>query len=167
VDARKPIALLSVSVALVSSIYLREAFEPVAQPPLPGDVPTYGYGSTTHADGSPVQNGETITEPEARALADWQVRNVYEAELNRCAHDLRLLTREKDFLVYVAHNLGAPKVCKSGMVREFRKGNYAAGCAYILKYMYFQKKDCRIPANKCGGIPKDRQFAYQMCMGVS
>lgn len=165
-DVRKAVALLSVSAACLLGIYTREGFSPIAEPPLPGDVPTYGYGSTQHADGTPVQNGERITEPEARKLAEWQVRNVYEAGVKKCTRDIKMYQREFDFLVYNAHNFGVPKVCNSGMVREFRSGNYAEGCAYIKKYKYFQGKDCTIKANKCSGIPKDRERAYKMCMGT-
>lgn len=165
-DVRKSVALLSVSAACILGIYAREGFAPVAEPPLPGDVPTYGYGSTMHADGTPVKNGERITEPEARKLAEWQVRNVYDAGVKKCTSGLKLLPREWDFLVDSAHNLGVSKVCKSGMVREFRAGRYPEGCAYIKQYKYFQGKDCTIKANKCSGIPIDRERAYRMCMGI-
>lgn len=165
-DVRKAVALLSVSAACLLGIYTREGFSPVAEPPLPGDVPTYGYGSTQHADGAPVQNGERITEPEARKLAEGQVRNVYEAGVRKCTGDLKLLQREWDFLADSAYNLGVSAVCKSGMVREFREQRYPEGCAYILKYKFFQGKDCTVKANKCGGIPKDRERAYKMCMGT-
>lgn len=164
---RKPVAVLVVSIACLAGIELREGFEPVARPPLPGDVPTVGFGSTQYADGSPVRNGDKITVPEARKLMTHQVKNKYEAGIRKCAPDLLLLDREWDFLIDSAYNLGVYRVCVSGMVREFRAGNYDAGCAYILQYMYFQKKDCRIKANKCGGIPIDRQRAYNMCMGIA
>ena len=164
-EGRKAVAALAVSAAALLGIYGREGFAPVAVAPLTGDVPTYGYGSTKHKDGSPVRAGETITEPEARQLAEWQVRNVYEAGMRRCTNDIPMLPREWDFLVDSAHNLGVSAVCKSGMVREFRKGDYAAGCAYILKYKFFQGKDCTVKANKCSGIPKDRERAYRMCVG--
>lgn len=165
IEVRKAVALLSVSSAALLGIYGREGFAPVAVAPLPGDVATYGYGSTRHADGSPVTLGEAITEPEARALAEWQVKQVYETGLRRCTRDLILYPREWDFLVDAAYNLGTTQVCNSGMVRHFRKGDYAAGCAYILKYTFFQGKDCRVKANRCSGIPKDRERAYRMCVG--
>lgn len=164
---RKSVAVLVVSIACLAGIELREGFEPVARPPLPGDVPTVGFGSTQYADGSPVRNGDTITKPEARKLMTQQVKDEYESGIRKCAPDLLLLEREWDFLVDSAYNLGVSRVCNSGMVREFRSGNYDAGCAYILKYTYFQGKDCRIRSNKCGGIPIDRQRAYKMCMGVT
>jgi len=165
-DLRKSVAVLAVSLACLAGIYAREGFVPVAERPLPGDVPTFGYGSTQHANGSPVRLGERISEPEARKLATGQVRNVYEAGLRACAPDLVLLQREWDFLVDSAYNLGVRRVCESGMVREFRAGRYAEGCAYIKRYKYYQGKDCTNQANKCGGIPKDRERAYRMCLGA-
>ncbi len=79
VDKRKAVVVLAISAAAVLGIFGREGFVSVAGSPLPGDVPTYGYGSTRHVDGTSVVAGEMITEPEARTLAEGQIRDVYEA----------------------------------------------------------------------------------------
>jgi len=171
INVRKSVAVLTVSAACMFGIYGREGFEPVARNPLPNDVPTFGYGTTEHDDGTPVKTGEAITEPEARKLAEGQVRNKYEAGVRKCTTDLKLYQREWDFLVDSAYNIGIAGVCRSGMVREFRAGNYDAGCNYILNYKYVPgphgtKIDCTIKSNKCVGIPKDRERARRMCMGI-
>lgn len=164
---RSFIAGLSMSAIALAGVIGREGFTDHAVIPIPGDRPTYGHGSTFRPDGSPVQMGDKITIQEARALIERDTKNIYEVGIKKCAGDIPMLPREFDFLVDSSINLGTPTVCKSGMVRNFRAGNYAAGCAYIKQYKFAVGKDCSIPANKCMGIPIDRERSYKMCMGIA
>jgi len=160
-------ASLTVSLVAIAGVMNREGFTDHAVIPVPGDRPTYGHGSTFRPDGSPVQMGDTITRTEARTLVFRDMENTYAAGIRKCAGNLMLLQREFDFLVDSADNLGVKTVCNSSMIVKFRSGDYPGGCAAIKKYKFFHKKDCTIPANKCAGIPIDRERAYRMCMGIS
>ena len=62
-------ALLALSAVAFAGITLDEGFSGKASPPVKGDKPTYGFGSTMRPDGSPVRSGDTITPPAAIQLS--------------------------------------------------------------------------------------------------
>ena len=168
-DQRKAIAGCVISLAAVTGIMNREGFTDHAVIPVPEDRPTYGFGSTFRPDGTPVQMGDTITKTQARALALRDIKNKYEEGIHRCAGDILVHQYEYDSLVDLAYNIGPAKVCSSAIIKNFRAGNYPAGCAVIKQFKYVQGRDCTLPQNIhfCGGIPKDRERVYQKCMGVA
>lgn len=161
---RKAIAGLFISAAAVVGVMNREGFTDHAVIPIPGDVPTYGYGSTVKADGSKVKINDTISRSVARTLLNTTIDKTYSDGIKTCAGDLELYQHEFDFLVDSAYNLGVKRICTSSIISKFRSGDYAGGCAVILQYKYAAGKDCTKPQNKCGGIPKDRERAYKLCM---
>lgn len=161
---RKAIVGLFVSLTAIGGIALREGFEKNAMIPVPGDVPTYGYGSTVKADGSHVELGDSISRLDAQELLVDTANKTYADGIKKCAPDLILTQYEFDFLVDSAYNLGVSRICNSGIITKFRAGDYAGGCEVIRRYKFIGKRDCTIPANKCGGIPKDRERAYNICM---
>lgn len=163
---RTPAIALIASASLLTSVLNFEGFKEEAYIPVKGDVPTVGYGSTHRDDGSPVQMGDKITEPEAREKAIREIRQVYEAGLKRCIADVPLTQGEYDSLVDLSYNIGVAKVCKSGMVRNFKAGNYKAGCEFILQYRFSNGVDCFLPQNKkrCGGIKDRRMWEYETCL---
>ncbi len=166
---RKAAAALAISAMAFSGILTREGFEASAMIPVPEDRPTYGYGSTFRPDGSAVQMGDTITRAAARELAQRDIKSKYEAGIKKCAGDIAMYQHEYDALVDLAYNLGPARVCGSSIIKKFRSGDYADGCAVIPTFKYVQGRDCTLPQNKhfCGGIPKDRARVYKICMGES
>ena len=175
--SRVKASLLTVGLGAIATILAHEGFSDKAIIPVKGDVPTIGYGTTTRQDGSPVRMGDTTTEPEARRRAVADINNVYATGVKKCLGETLVYQHEFDALVDGAYNLGIAAICKSGMVRHFKTGNYTAGCEYFLEYRFFIKKnekgqrikiDCFLPENKktCGGIKSRREYQYQMCMGL-
>ena len=166
--SRVKASLLTVGLGAIATLLAHEGFSDKAIIPVKGDVPTIGYGTTTRQDGSPVQMGDTITEPEARRRAVADINNVYATGIKKCLGETLVYQHEFDALVDVAYNIGVAKTCQSGMVRSFKTGNYKAGCEYILKYRFSQGVDCFLPENarRCGGIKKRREYEYRMCMGL-
>jgi len=59
--ARVIVASLTLSASTLLAIALHEGWEPVARPPVPGDVATGGFGTTRNEAGSPVRQGENFT----------------------------------------------------------------------------------------------------------
>ena len=57
---RRPVSGLSLSALALIAWVTYESWAPIAKPPIPGDVPTHGFGTTTHEDGTPVALGEEI-----------------------------------------------------------------------------------------------------------
>jgi lysozyme len=148
------------------SLALYEGYEPTARPPVKGDVPTVGFGSTRHADGTPVVAGEVITPPRALALMARDVR-AKEGVLKTCLGDVALTQDEYDALVSLAYNVGPSAVCRSSIPAKLKAGDYAAACRTILDFKRVQGRDCSLPANKrfCGGIWTRRQAEAATCLG--
>ncbi len=171
---RIAIAALALSALGFSGIALHEGYSSSAIRPVPGDVPTYGLGSTTKSNGQPVQMGDTITPPAAIVLA---VRDVSakESVLKGCI-TAPLHQYEYDALVSLAYNVGPAAVCRSSIPAKLAAGDYAAACKTILDFDGF--RDCSKPMVKnpktgkwecplvrLGGLTKRRQQEYRMCLG--
>ncbi|MCL2345153.1 MAG: glycoside hydrolase family protein [Desulfobulbus sp.] len=154
---------LSLSAAALVGIVLTEGYTGRAAPPLPGDKPTIGFGSTTRLDGSPVQPGDQTTPPEAlsRALADVQR---FEGTLRQCV-TAPLAQHEYDAYVSLAYNIGPAAFCGSTLVKKLNALDYAGACAEILRWRFFQGRDCALPGSGCAGLATRRQAEFRRCLG--
>lgn len=157
---RLAIAVLSLSAAGFAGIVLDEGYSGTAIVPVPGDVPTIGFGTTEG-----VRLGDTITPLQAvvRALSDVQK---YEGALKQCVN-VPLHQHEYDAFVSLAYNIGPAAFCRSTLVRKLNAEDYSGACSEILRWRYFQGKDCAIAANRCSGLWKRRQAESQKCMEAS
>lgn len=169
-DIRKAAAGLIASAALVVSLMNSEWFVGTAAIPVPEDRPTYGYGETIRPDGKPVQIGDKIDKPTARARLEYRVENDYAAGIRKCAGDVPMHQYEFDALGDMAYNMGVPTVCKASIVRLFREGKYREGCDTIFTFDKLNGKHCRDPLNLktvpgCRGIMNRRQKQFDMCIG--
>jgi len=163
--SRIAIASLVLSAVGFSGIAIQEGYTSKAVRPVPGDVPTIGLGSTTMADGGPVQMDDTITPPAAIALAVRDV-SVKETALKGCI-TAPLHQYEYDAFVSLAYNVGPGAVCKSSIPKKLAAGDYAAACRTILDFKRVQGRDCSVPENArfCGGVWTRRLQEYRMCLG--
>ena len=52
------------------------------------------------------------------------------------------------------YNVGSRAFCQSTLVRKLNAEDYAGACAELLRWRFFQGKDCTLPANArlCGGL---------------
>ncbi|MDR0716494.1 MAG: hypothetical protein LBF50_03630 [Azoarcus sp.] len=152
-----------------------EGWAEKAVPPVKGDVPTYGFGSTRGADGKPLQGGETIKPvPAVRlALRDLQVA---ETGLKKCLGGVMLYQHEYDAYVSLSSNVGYTKVCVSSIPVKLRAEDYAAACRTILDFSKFcNKPKIRNAQGKyvcppgalveLPGLKARREREYKMCMG--
>lgn len=149
-------SLLSLSAAGLVAILAYEGYSPVATPPVKGDVPTYGFGTTTRPDGTPLQQGEKIT-PEkavARALQDAQQ---FEGALKRCVK-VPLSQNEYDAYISLSYNIGQTAFCNSTLVKKLNALDYAGACAEIKRWDKFKGKPLR-------GLTLRRAKEYRLCMG--
>jgi lysozyme len=165
--ARVLIGTLSISaIGFAAGIVAWEGYTDKAIQPVPGDAPTYGFGSTVRADGKPVRMGDTITPPAALQLA---VRDVTakEGAIKKCLEGVTLFQHEYDAFVSLAYNVGPAAVCGSSIPAKLKAGEYEAACRTILDFKKVQKRDCSLPENKtfCGGVWTRRQADYRMCLG--
>lgn len=162
---RRAVTGLMLSAAGLVGIVLHEGYTDRAVVPVKGDVPTIGFGSTTRPDGSPVKIGDKTTPPAAlqRALRDVQK---FEGALKQCVK-VPLHQHEYDAFVSFSYNVGSRAFCQSTLVRKLNAEDYAGACAELLRWRFFQGKDCALPANArlCGGLATRREAEYRQCIG--
>ena len=158
---RSVLAVLSLSAAALVGLVMHEGYSDKAIIPVPGDVPTIGFGTTAG-----VKPGDTITPPMAlsRALSDVQK---FEGALKGCV-TVPLHQYEYDAYVSMTYNIGQAAFCRSTLVRKLNAEDYAGACAEILRFRFFKGKDCSLPANKrtCGGLWTRRQAENRQCLGA-
>ena len=157
---RRTAAALTLSAAALVGIVLHEGYTDRAVIPVKGDVPTIGFGTTTG-----VKLGDTTTPPKAlaRALTDVQQ---FEGALKTCV-TVPLAQHEYDALVSFSYNVGSRAFCQSTLVRKLNAEDYAGACAELLRWRFFQGKDCALPTNArlCGGLATRREAEYRQCIG--
>lgn len=141
-----------------------EGFTGRAVVPVVGDPWTFGFGSTTKEDGSPVTAGDTIAPPRAIRLAIKDISGK-EAVLRKCIK-VPLTQGEWDVYVNMAYNTGAYRFCQSGFVTKINALDYTGACGEFLKWKYVRGLDCSLPKNRnaCGGIWDRRQAQHKACM---
>lgn len=150
---RSAIGAIVLSASALVGIALHEGYSDTAIIPVPGDVPTIGFGTT---DG--VRPGDRITPPKAlaRALTDVQK---YEGAIKRCV-TVSLHQHEYDAYVSLAYNIGAGAFCGSTLAKKLNAQDYAGACRQILVWDKFKGKPLR-------GLTLRRQAEYQQCMGTT
>ena len=160
IPPRRSLAALSLSAAALVGIVLHEGYSERAIIPVPGDVPTIGFGTT-----SGVKLGDTITPPQAlaRALVDVQQ---FEGAIKTCV-TVPLTQNEYDAYVSFAYNVGSRAFCQSTLVKKLNLGDFKGACDELLRWRFFQGKDCALPENRrlCGGLVKRREAEYRKCLG--
>ncbi|MDR2261563.1 MAG: glycoside hydrolase family protein [Azoarcus sp.] len=173
---RAAIAALAVSATGFAAYLGYEGWSGTATPPVKGDVPTYGFGSTRGADGKPLRGGETISPPQAVRLA---LRDLQAAEggLRKCLDGVELFQHEYDAYASLALNVGHAAVCASSIPAKLRAGEYTAACRTIQDFSKFcvkpKTRDARgklvCPAGalrEIRGLRTRREREYLMCTGI-
>lgn len=148
---RIAVAALSLSAAGFVGIVLHEGYSDTAYTPVPGDVPTIGFGTTEG-----VKPGDRITAPKAveRALGDVKK---FEGALKQCV-TVPLHQYEYDSMIGLSYNIGSSAFCNSTLVKKLNAGDYQGACKEILRWDHFQGKPLR-------GLTIRRQKEYQQCIG--
>lgn len=148
---RNHIAAIALSASALVGMALHEGYWGEAYTPVPGDVPTIGFGTTAG-----VKPGDRITPERAlvRALQDAQK---FEGALKRCVK-VPLHQYEYDAFVSIAYNIGSGAFCGSSLVRKLNAGQYEIACDEILKWDKFQGRP--LP-----GLTKRRQQEHEKCLG--
>ena len=147
---RRAVASLTLSAAALVSLVMSESYTSTAVIPVPGDVPTIGFGTTEG-----VKLGDKITPPVAlqRALMDVQK---FEGALKQCVK-VPLSQNEYDSLTSLSYNIGSGAFCGSTLVRKLNAGDYAGACLEIKRWERFQGKPLR-------GLTLRREREYQLCI---
>lgn len=148
---RTRIGALALSAAALVGLALNEGYSDRAIIPVPGDVPTIGFGTT---DG--VRMGDRITPQQAlaRKLADVQK---FEGALKQCV-TVPLHQHEYDAYIRLSYNIGSTAFCNSTLVRKLNAGDYEGACREILRWDRFKGQPLR-------GLTIRRQEEFKVCTG--
>ena len=153
---RQSTAALILSASALIGIAFHESYKDTAYIPVPGDVPTIGFGSTTNADGSPVRLGQRTTPIAALKRLGDDVQK-FETAVKTCA-PVPLHQFEFDAYVSLTYNIGPTAFCKSTLAKKLNQFDYEGACKEILRWDKFQGKPL-------AGLTKRRQEEYQTCIG--
>lgn len=135
-NKRTSIAALCLSASAFVGLAIHEGYTDRAVIPVPGDVPTIGFGTTEG-----VKLGDTTTPPKAlqRALSSIFA---FEGAVKQCVK-VPLHQYEYDAYIKLTYNIGAGAFCSSTLVRKLNAGDYAGACAEISRWDKFQGKPLR------------------------
>lgn len=148
---RLSIASLYLSASVLVGIALEEHFTPKAMIPVPGDVPTIGFGTTEG-----VKMGDTIT-PERALVRLLKDTDKFAAAVKRCA-PVPMYQYEFDAYVSLTYNIGEGAFCKSTLAKKLNAYDYEGACKEILKWDKFKGKPLK-------GLTNRREREYAKCIG--
>lgn len=148
---RPAVTSLYLSAAVLVGIALEEGFTSKAVIPVPGDVPTIGFGTTEG-----VKKGDVITPERAlvRLLGD---ADKFSEGVKKCAA-VPLYQYEFDAYVSLSYNIGTGAFCNSTLVKKLKAYDYEGACKEILKWDKFKGEPLK-------GLTHRRQREYKLCMG--
>lgn len=144
-------AVLALSASALVGIAVHEGYKPEAYIPVPGDVPTIGFGTTEG-----VKMGDRTT-PERALVRLLQDANKFERAVKRCA-PVPLHQYEFDAYVSLTYNIGEGAFCKSTLAKRLNEGDYEGACREILRWNKFRGRE--LP-----GLTKRRTEEYHKCLG--
>jgi len=149
--ARIAAAVLSLSAAAFGALVIHEGYREQAYTPVPGDVPTIGFGTTQG-----VKPGDKITPVQAVARALQDVQR-FEGALKECVK-VPLAQHEYDAYISLSYNIGGQAFCSSTLVKKLNAGDYDGACQQILRWDKFK-------GQQLAGLTKRRQAEYRLCKG--
>jgi len=151
---RAAIGVITVSAALLGGLKGREGLELIDYwdniPAKPVATACYGHTATAK-----VGTKRTVAECDALLLQD--LNRIYVPIVLKHVK-VPLTQGQLDALVDFTYNLGEGNLKSSTLLKHVNAGNHAAAALEFEKWYRVGGKDCRIPANKCGGIPKRRAW---------
>ena len=150
---RKPIAGLILAAATLVGIATQEGYRETAYIPVPGDVPTIGFGSTKD-----VRMGDKTTPVRSLVRLMEEVDSVYVAGVKKC---VTVPLHQHEFSAYVSftYNVGVSAFCKSTMVKKLNAEDYDGACAELSNWVYGPGK------KKLNGLVKRRAEERAICEG--
>ena len=148
---RIQVAALSVSAAAFVGILAHEGYREQAYIPVPGDVPTIGFGTT---DGVKLGDRTTPVQAMRRALRDLEK---FDTALKQCV-TVPLHQHEYDAFLSLSYNIGSRAFCTSTLVRKLNAQDYAGACREILRWDRFQGRPL-------AGLTARRQAEFKTCTG--
>ena len=158
-QVRSAVSVLVLAASTLVGIAAHEGYKDEAYIPVPGDVPTIGFGST---DG--VKMGDKTTPARSLVRLLDELEGVYAQGVKQCV-TVPLHQYEYEAFVRLAYNVGVPTFCRKAkpgkpdnLIDLINKGKYAEACERIEAF------------NKSGGkiypgLVKRRAEERKICEG--
>lgn len=143
-------ASLAISGALLVSLAVTEGYRDQAYIPVPGDVPTIGFGETKG-----VKLGQTTTP--VRALT--KLLESADAHAKGMAACIKVPISQNEFDAYLSftYNVGVGAFCNSTLNKKLNAGDYQGACQELLKWT-------KVGGRTVPGLAKRRQEEYVQCI---
>lgn len=149
-------ASLVLAASTLVGIAVHESYTTETVIPVPGDVNTFGFGTTTHADGTPLKPGEKTTPP--RALVDLlRDASKFEKAVKQCA-PVPMYPYEFSAMVSFSYNVGSYAFCHSTVAKKLNELDYEGACLGLLAWDKVKGRTVR-------GLTVRRQNEYKECIG--
>lgn len=168
VPTRVIVAALSLSAGAFIALVQSEGYTDTAVIPTRGDVPTVGFGSTVHEDGSRVRLGDR-TDPvralvKAKAYIDRE-----EAGFRASLPGVRLTQGEYDLYLDFTYQYGLSNWRASSMRRRLLAGEYRPACDALLQWRKAAGYDCSTrvngkPNTRCWGVWQRQLERHAQCI---
>lgn len=167
---RTAIGALTLSAAALVSLFTMEGYTGKAIIPVPGDVWTFGFGTT---DG--VKMGDSI-DPVTAVNRGYRDVVKFESAIKKCV-TAPLYQHEYDAYTKLTYNIGSGAFCNSSIPKKLNAGQYDAACETILDFVCgpATMKTRALPGQKCfslrkpmrviKGLQNRRQEEYELCRG--
>ena len=127
-DKRVAVAGLVLAASTVVGIATQEGYKEAAYIPVPGDVPTIGFGATQG-----VKLGDKTTPVRALNRLLDEVDSVYAQGVRRCV-TVPLYQYEFSAYVSLTYNIGVANFCGSTLVKKLNQGDYSGACRAIERW---------------------------------
>ena len=116
--------------------------------------------------GSRVIEGRKYTEAECDALE----RGYVDRMISRMGQCVTVPLTDGEWIAYGhwAYNVGTEAFCNSSLLRKLNAGDRVGACNGMAAWTWVTKNgkkvNCRIAANRCGGLPARRDYEVKMCL---
>ena len=151
--SRNMVATLALSAMGLVGIAGYEGYSDRAVIPIPGDVPTLGFGTTEG-----VKLGDKTTPDKALRRLAIDAEKASDG-VRQCVK-VPLTQGEFDAYVSLSYNIGTHAFCASTLVRLLNQGQYAQACDQILRWD-------RANGQVVKGLTLRRQAEHRQCTGGS
>ena len=159
-QVRSALGVLVLAASTLVGIAVHEGYKDEAYIPVPGDVPTIGYGTTAG-----VKMGDKTTPTRSLVRLLDELEGVYAQGVKRCV-TVPLYQYEYEAFVRLAYNVGVPTFCRKALpgkpdnlIDLINKGKYAEACERIEAFKYG-------PGRKVlPGLVKRRAEERKICEG--
>ena len=153
-QVRSAVSVLVLAASTLVGIAAHEGYKGDAYIPVPGDVPTIGFGSTKG-----VKIGDKTTPVRSMMRLLDEIDSVYAQGVRQCV-TVPLYQHEFGAYVSLAYNIGVSAFCGSTLVKKLNSGDYDGACQEISRW------------NKSGGkvypgLVKRRAEERKICEGLA